>query len=220
MSAYPSPPAVFYFARHGATDDNLRGVRCGGDLDVRLAALGRDQARTIAGQILATHPRVGLIISSALLRTRETASIVSEALEGAPIVIEPLLNERRLGDWNGQPIAATEALLRADVTPPGGESEAAFRSRITLALEALVPWLSHQPLVIGSSGVGRVLHALLGGKERLRLANAEIVCFKIDLERISLTKRRGPPKHSLVTAFATTEADRQHEVDGLEADRY
>lgn len=186
-------PNVVYFVRHGATEYNLQGIRCGGDLDVGLCDLGRDQAMRIAGQIRAMKLDVGVILTSALLRTRETGAIVSEMLGGLPIVIDPLLNERSLGEWNRQSHAATEHLLRSGATPPGGESDQAFTARIDQALEGLVMHLPARPLVVGSSGVGRVVHSLLGGAGRLQLANGEITHFKIERDRHSLTISKEMP---------------------------
>ena len=187
---------IFHFVRHGVTEHNLREIRCGGDLDVDMAELGREQARRAADQLRTMQLDIGLIVSSALVRTRETARIVSEALAGIPIMFEPLLNERCLGAWNEQPLAATEALLRSNVTPPGGEPEDAFMRRIAAALETLVPSLPARLLVVGSSGVGRAMHTLLGGEGRLRVSNGEIVQFNIDRNSFALTIPQGMPKET------------------------
>ncbi|MFN0299671.1 MAG: histidine phosphatase family protein [Burkholderiales bacterium] len=213
MSFHPDTHGAFHLMRHGATEYNLRGLRCGGDLDVELTDLGRHQAREAANRVREMQLGVRLIVSSALVRARETASIVSDALGGLPILIEPLLNERRLGEWNGEPVAATEALLRSHVIPPGGETEQAFMWRIARGLEVLVPKLAHQPLVVGSSGIGRVLHTLLGGVGRLRLANAEIVRFRVERSIFPLTIPIAMPKHSTAPMSPQNESERLHPSD-------
>ncbi len=168
---------TFRFMRHGATELNLRGLRCGGDVDVELSDVGRAQAFDAAEQIRAMKPGIKLIVASGLMRARDTARILSTALGGLPIVIEPLLNERHLGDWNSRPIAETEALLARNAAPPGGETEEAIVARVASALEKLRPQLGREALVVGSRGVGRVLNALLGGAGRLNLEPGEIVQF-------------------------------------------
>lgn len=177
MRVIPDQSCTFYFVRHGATEPNLRGLRCGGDLDVALTELGREQAHTTAHRIRAMKIGVGLIVCSALTRARQTAAIVSGILGGVAIAVEPLLNERRLGEWNLRSVAATEHLLAQDVTPPGGESEQAFVARVQAALEKFPELLPLNPLVVSSKGVGRVLNSLLGDGSRLNLANGEIVQF-------------------------------------------
>lgn len=164
------------FLRHGQTDHNRRQVRCGGDVDPPLTEAGIAQAHAAAGRVQHLHPAVDLIIASPLQRTRHTAAIIQAAL-GCPVVIEPGFIERRLGAWNGLPIAATEPDLRAGVPPPGGESEAVFRDRILAALEDLVRRPCRLPLLVSSKGVARILTAALGGDRSDPVGNAELVTF-------------------------------------------
>jgi probable phosphoglycerate mutase len=179
MSYQADRPFTLYFVRHGVTEPNFRGFRCGGDLDLPLMDIGCDQAYLLAKQMEKMNLKIGVIIAGSLIRTRQTASIVSGVLGNVPIEVEPLVNERRLGQWNNRPIAETEDLLAARVTPPGGESEDEFTQRIALALEHMRPFLDRRPLLVSSKGVGRVLNGLLGGSGRMQVGNGEIVEFSV-----------------------------------------
>ncbi len=170
---------TLYFVRHGITEPNFRGFRCGGDLDLPMMDIGCDQAYLLAKQIERMNLRVGVIVTGSLVRTRQTAAIVSAVLGMVPVEIEPLLNERRLGQWNNRPIAETEEALARNVTPPGGESEEQFTARIEMALANLRPHLDRRPLLVSSKGVGRVLNKLLGGQERMQVGNGEVVEFAV-----------------------------------------
>ena len=172
-------PFTLFFVRHGITEPNFRGFRCGGDLDIPMMDIGCDQAYLLAKQIEKMNLRIGVIIAGSLIRTRQTASIISGVLGTVPVEIEPLLNERKLGQWNNKPIADTEDMLKRRVTPPGGESDEQFESRIALAFEHLRPTLDRRPLLVSSKGVGRVLNNLLGGTERMNVGNGEIVEFSV-----------------------------------------
>ena len=172
-------PFTLYFVRHGVTEPNFRGFRCGGDLDLPMMDIGCDQAYLLAKQIEKMNLRIGVIIAGSLIRTRQTASIMSGVIGNLPVQIEPLINERHLGQWNNRPIAETEELLAARATPPGGESEDEFTARIALALEHLRPHLERRPLLVSSKGVGRVLNGLLGGTGRMQVGNGEIVEFSV-----------------------------------------
>jgi probable phosphoglycerate mutase len=172
-------PFTLYFVRHGITEPNFRGFRCGGDLDIPMMDIGCDQAYLLAKQIDKMNLHIGVIIAGSLLRTRQTASIIGGVLGDVPLIIEPLLNERRLGEWNNRPIADTEELLARRVTPPGGESEEEFTVRVTEALEHVRPYFERRPLLVSSKGVGRVIHGLLGGEERMQVGNGEIVEFAV-----------------------------------------
>ncbi len=162
------------FVRHGATAANLAGLRCGGDLDVPLTDLGREQAAHAARRIAGLALPVGLIVTSDLQRTRETASIIAAALPDAQVVVEPAFAERRLGEWNLRPVAETQPWFEARCTPPGGESDAEFTDRIARALRGLKAQLPQRPLLVGSKGVARVMAELIGLPERLELDNGAI----------------------------------------------
>lgn len=165
--------------RHGVTAHNARGLRCGGDLDLPLTATGCSQAFRLGRLIARLELAPGRIVTADLLRTRQTALIVSGVLGAIDVTVQPLLNERRLGAWNGQPVAETEPMLKAGETPPGGESETAFSARVLAALESLRPLFADRLLVVSSRGVARVAHTLFGGPGRLALGNGEVV--RIDL---------------------------------------
>lgn len=168
------------FMRHGVTALNAAGLRCGGDVDLPLAELGHRQSVLAAQHLAALRPRVGVIVVSALQRTRQTADIVARCLRGVEIVIDAGFNERLLGAWNRRPIAETQAQLAAGITPPGGESNDEFLQRIRNAVMAtVVPLLGERPLLVASKGVARVLGELAGGGARAPLGNADIVEFDL-----------------------------------------
>jgi probable phosphoglycerate mutase len=179
MTYQADRPFTIYFVRHGITEPNFRGFRCGGDLDLPMMDIGCDQAYLLAKQIEKMHLRIGVIIAGSLIRTRQTASIISGVLGTVPVELDPLLNERRLGQWNNRPISETEDMLKRGVTPAGGEAEDQFAARIKLALENLRPHLDRRPLIVSSKGVGRVMNSLLGGTERMTVGNGEIVEFAV-----------------------------------------
>jgi probable phosphoglycerate mutase len=179
MSDHADRPFTLYFVRHGVTEANFRGYRCGGDLDLPLMDIGCDQAYLLAKQVERMNLRNHVIVSGSLVRARQTASIISGVLGNIPVEIDPALNERRLGEWNHRPIDETEPLLASGMTPPGGESEEEFRKRVALALDNLRPHLERRPLVVSSKGVGRVLNLLLGGQGRMQVGNGEIVEFVV-----------------------------------------
>jgi 2,3-bisphosphoglycerate-dependent phosphoglycerate mutase len=176
-SACPSP---LLFMRHGATALNAAGLRCGGDVDLPLTELGHCQAVLAAQRLAALRPRVGVIVVSALQRTRQTADIVGRSLHGVETLVDAAFNERRLGTWNRRPIAETQAELAAGVTPPGGESNDEFTQRICDAVAAtLVPLLDQRPLLVASKGVARVLGELCGHSASEPLDNAGIALFDL-----------------------------------------
>jgi broad specificity phosphatase PhoE len=84
--------------RHGETDWNREPARCTGWADVGLNETGRAQARERARALEGRGLR--LIVTSHLLRARETAVVVREELGGElPLIVDPRLAETHRGDW-------------------------------------------------------------------------------------------------------------------------
>lgn len=167
------------YVRHGATAPNLAHVRCGGDLDEPLHEIGREQAHETARSLVGLVPPIGLIITSDLRRTRETARIIAAQLPGVEIHVVPAFAERSLGDWNLMSIEETQPWLDARMTPPGGESDEEFTLRVGRAMQAVKPWLHLHPLLVGSKGVARILGKLVGLPTRLDLGNAQLAEFRL-----------------------------------------
>lgn len=79
------------FVRHGITDWNIQRIAQGSS-DIPLNETGREQARAIAGRLAQEEPW-DVIISSDLIRARETAETISAKL-GMPIdEIDPRIRE-------------------------------------------------------------------------------------------------------------------------------
>lgn len=169
------------FVRHGATAPNEAGLRCGGDLDVPLSDLGRSQVHDIAERIALLRPPIGLIVTSNLRRTRETAAIIKHRLGHVPLTVDAGFTERQLGGWNLLSLDETRPWLGGGMTPPGGESNDEFARRIGAALRRLLPRLGERPLLVASRGVARILGELTGRAPRREHANTELDVF--DLSR-------------------------------------
>jgi probable phosphoglycerate mutase len=156
-------PRPFLFVRHGETEANAAGLIAGMS-ESPLTERGRRQAE-VAAKILTPVP-VGAIWCSPLRRATDTAAIIARAT-GHEVRIVPELAERNWGDWEGHP----RRLYDTDASPPNGESLDAFTARIVVAMGKLAPpW---PPLIVGHSGVARVLRTALPGldaKERLENA--------------------------------------------------
>lgn len=183
MHQHPMPAGTIYFLRHGATEPNLAGLRCGGDLDVALTDAGRRQAEAAGEAVAAKGQPHWHLLCSDLQRTRETADIITAVLArrgiGSTLRVDPALRERRLGAWNLQSVALTQTALVAGVTPPGGEAADEFRARIAAAVHRLWPLPAEPLLLIGSKGVARVLGELCGLAGRLSLDNGVLMPFDL-----------------------------------------
>ncbi|MHB1708332.1 MAG: histidine phosphatase family protein [Thermoplasmataceae archaeon] len=86
--------------RHGESEANVRGILSEELEYYNLTESGRSQAERI-GNILRNY-RIDGIFSSPILRTRETAEIISK-VTGRKVEILEDIRESGLGDFNGKP---------------------------------------------------------------------------------------------------------------------
>lgn len=130
----------YFIVRHGEAENNTKGlVSSHVDAPHHLTEKGKAQvqkaARRLAGE------RVDVIITSPLIRTRETADIIRAEL-GLPaeaVHLEKRFAEVAGGDFEGKPVDAYRAYFathgsRFVTRPPGGECQADVRARVVAAL--------------------------------------------------------------------------------------
>jgi alpha-ribazole phosphatase len=130
--------------RHGQTDWNLQG-RYQGQSDVPLNDKGREQARQLVAKL--QHIEIDAIYSSDLVRARQTAQILAEAID-APLVLDPRLREIHQGLWEGmlfqniqQEYSRAFERRKSDplqVAPPEGETVGQLRHRVLSALKDIL----------------------------------------------------------------------------------
>jgi len=116
----------WYFVRHGETDWNVERRIQGQGGDAPLNENGRKQA-TEAGALLADND-IDVVISSDLMRTRETAEIIAEKI-GVAVFFDPALRERSYG--------ALEGKTRDDLAAMGYPDMASFDSDHTVVVEGV-----------------------------------------------------------------------------------
>ena len=89
---------MIYLIRHGQTDWNL-DRKLQGQTDIPLNDNGRGQAEEVAKEI--ADLKIDRIISSDLLRAKETAEIINKKI-GAVISFDKRLREVNYGDYEGK----------------------------------------------------------------------------------------------------------------------
>ena len=118
---------VALLMRHGETEWNRQG-RVMGRNPIELDQRGRAQVESAIP--LARMVKPDLIVTSPLVRARQSAEIIARGLGGLEVVDEPQLEEVRYGSWEGMTysdLIAAESYLKYREDPlgnptPGGES--------------------------------------------------------------------------------------------------
>jgi len=86
-----------YLVRHGQTESSRR-MAYSGRADIALTEHGRGQARVAAEQLAGSG--IDAVVSSPLIRARETAQAIADAT-GAPLEVDERLTEVDYGDFEG-----------------------------------------------------------------------------------------------------------------------
>ena len=167
MSPFDMPIYTFVFLRHGESVGNAES-RWQGQSDYVLTEKGREQARTLAMRWKLERVRFDLILTSPLVRARETSEIIGAALD-VNVESDPILMERHIGEMEG--LTAEEVRRRPQppfVTPYdpiGGEGEGdwALFLRAAQALHALVRRTPGSYLIVSHGGLlNQLMHAIIG----------------------------------------------------------
>ncbi|HPK41856.1 MAG TPA: histidine phosphatase family protein, partial [Candidatus Cloacimonadota bacterium] len=94
---------TFYYLRHGESLSNIKNIAsCYPTPFVdHITDKGKDQVRKTIENFQKSNIKIDLIVTSDLLRTKETAEMFSDVI-GCPIVYEERLREINFGEYNGK----------------------------------------------------------------------------------------------------------------------
>ena len=150
--------------RHGETDWN-RELRFQGQVDVPLNATGHEQARRLALRLASDAVAADHLVSSDLVRTRQTAQPVLDALLPQlriEAITDPDLREQNFGVVDGMRVPDIKARhpeawaqwlrFQADSGMPGGETTRQFHARAMAALHRLAQRHAGRTVVVVTHG--------------------------------------------------------------------
>jgi len=167
MSPNDKPVFQFTFLRHGESVGNAE-ARWQGQSEYPLTEKGRAQARALAKRWKSENMMFDLAITSPLGRARETAEIVTSALN-VKLELDPIWMERDIGEMEG--LTAEE--VRQKPQPPyitpydsiGGDGEGDWELflRAGQALHDLLRRPAGSYLIISHGGLlNQLMHAIVG----------------------------------------------------------
>ncbi len=136
--------------RHGRTEWNHRGL-VQGSSDVPLDDVGQQQARVVADRMATSGSRWDAIVSSPLIRARETAAILANRLELELGPAYPEWAARHFGEAEG--LADSEVERRwPDWRMPGRETDEALLARGARALARLASDFGDRDVILVAHG--------------------------------------------------------------------
>jgi probable phosphoglycerate mutase len=148
--------ALVILVRHGQTDDNVSG-RISGQRPTPLNTRGREQVQAVAEVLSCLN--VTRILSSPLVRARQTADILAQRLQ-VEVEEVPDLREVGYGDWEGEyfrdirghPVAQLVFHNPAEVTFPNGENLPNVQRRGVQVIESVHRMYPQSVVVLVSHG--------------------------------------------------------------------
>jgi len=183
---------LVYLLRHGQTASNA--ARVFQHPETPLSEQGEREAQRVAERLAGAG--IALVLASDFARARATAERVATA-SGAPLELEPLLQERSFGALRGRPYAdvGSDPFARGFV-PPGGESWGEFETRVDRAWE-------------------RVLAAAGRAPGHLAVVTHGLVCHALAARRLALPAGAGPLRGFANTSLTVIDAAPPHAVSLL-----
>ena len=167
MSSPAKPVYTFVFLRHGESVGNA-AARWQGQSDYMLTERGRAQAQALAKRWKSEGMKFDLVISSPLVRAKETAEIIASFLD-AKVELDPILLERDIGEMEGLTAEEVRKMPQPPYVTPydpiGGEGEGdwALFLRAGQALHDLLRKPPGSYLIVSHGGLlNQLMHAIVG----------------------------------------------------------
>jgi probable phosphoglycerate mutase len=144
-----------YFLRHGQSEANVAHVFAGQKENSPLTELGKQQAEMAADDL--KNANITKIVSSNLMRAKQTAEIVANKLGVSDVTIDDRIAEYDMGVLTGTPNQTITSLEL--VSAKDAEDPVSFQSRV---LEALLDYDKEEGIIllVSHAGVGRMIEAL------------------------------------------------------------
>lgn len=148
---------VAYLVRHGRTDLNAAGC-LRGHADAPLDRVGRGEAERLGKFFVGV--RADAVLTSPLVRARETAGPIADTIGVPPLVVFRLA-DRDYGPWNGALQTDVEHRFGQVDAAPGVEPQERFEKRVLSAFAAAAERADEALIVVAHEAVNRLLLARL-----------------------------------------------------------
>ena len=175
----------FYFIRHGETVWNVENKICGAT-DIELTQRGHEQAIETGKRILEQGITADVILTSPLIRAKETARHISE-ITGIPMEVEPRLIEQNFGRYESTPRNGAEFHeAKKDMASRFGTGESMLHlaQRIYNLLDDIKAG-DREVILVAHNGITRFVKSYfedMGNEEfaAFGVKNCEVCCFEFE----------------------------------------
>lgn len=172
------PKNEYWVMRHGQAETQLLYIHDSGQGKYHLTQTGREEVIKTADKL--KKEKINFIVSSDLLRTKETARIVAKTLGIKKIIFDRRLRDINLGEFNGK---SPKEYHRSIPTyeekfikgPSGGESLRELRARVWEGLQELEKKYQNKKILIISHEypIWMLIHSAAAWDEKLAIKEKE-----------------------------------------------
>lgn len=147
-----------YLIKHGETEENLRGIHQGQAVGGVLSQRGGDDIRMVGDSLSAAGITVDQMLFSPMSRCRESAALLTAALEPADVRVDERLAAKNSGHLGGRrrDLAVTEAARQRvpvhQLRTPGGESSEDVQARYVRLWDEVCAGPHRTTVLIGHGG--------------------------------------------------------------------
>jgi isoleucyl-tRNA synthetase len=178
------PKNNYWVMRHGESESQLLHIIDAGQKKLHLTPRGREQVnravKKLKSELAARGEKVDLIISSDVLRTKETAKIAATVLTGARVVVDKRIREINLGELEGSREEKYHGLFptyesKFEKKPEKGESLRDLRGRLWELLGDLEKKHKNKNILLVSHEypIWMLFHIASGWSEKRSIAEKE-----------------------------------------------
>jgi isoleucyl-tRNA synthetase len=167
----------YFLMRHGESQTQIKHIIDSGSGNYKLTTLGKDFVKNQAKKLI--KEKIDLIFASPVLRTKQTAEIVSEILN-KEVIFDERLKEINLGELSGKNVKIYHDTFRTyesrfENAPYGGESLRDLRSRIWNFISEIENKYQNKKILIISHEypLWMMMQVLLGWDERKAILEKE-----------------------------------------------
>ncbi|HSX00454.1 MAG TPA: histidine phosphatase family protein [Patescibacteria group bacterium] len=149
---------MLYFIRHGESVANVRNLFAGQLDNTPLTEAGKRQATAAGQRIKSSNVRIDLIVTSPLVRARQTAELIRTAI-GLPL--EKIIEDTGIAEYDMGDLTSTprkNITSKQLISAPHAEDPIAFMNRVMSVITRLRARQGNI-LVVSHAGVGRIIEA-------------------------------------------------------------
>lgn len=185
---------TFYVMRHAETDDNLKGLASGKAREPKITENGVGQA-ICAGEILKKlNNAVGIVVTSEMERTKETARIACDNgdLRNITHITDAGINERAYGIMEGFSEKRRREIKKVGGFVDGEESKENLRKRVVNTVKNHLNGDKTPLFVTHGGAILRLIGEALGGENIVdRLKEQERLAKNCDIYEFTTPSKKG-----------------------------